>query len=298
MKTPKFNLKLTGFSFKRVARVLFYLAIIATMALIWTIPWIAKVAFEELMSFEDEAGDYAMTDELTDACNVQGIELHGELTTYIPPENYDAEGNLLIDQSASQDIVYYINQAEQDDAIKAIVLEVDSYGGWPVAAEEVANALRRAQKPTVALIREGGLSAAYWAATGADTIFASKNSDVGSIGVTMSYLSYTRQNQEQGIEYVLLNSGKFKDTGDPNKPLTAEERTLMQRDIDIIYENFVQTVAQNRGLEVKTVRNLADGSSVLGEMALEKGLIDQIGSIPEVEKYLEEKIGGKVQFCW
>ena len=248
-------------------------------------------------SFEDEySADSDYTEEAT--CNVLGIELHGELTTYIPPTDTDEDGFSLIDSTASENIVYAINDAENDESIKAIILEVDSYGGYPVAGEEVAIALKKANKPTIALIREGGASAAYMAASGADIIFASKNSDVGSIGVTMSYLDYVQQNQKEGLTYIPLSSGKFKDTGDPNKPLSQEEKNLLMRDVNIVYENFVKMVAENRNLDIEKVEKMADGSTMLGEMAFENGLIDQIGGMPEVGEYLKEKIREDVEICW
>lgn len=233
-----------------------------------------------------------------DSCNVIGIELHGSLVTYISPENFDKDGNSLVDEIASENIVYAIAQSEKDEKIKAIILEVDSYGGFPVAGEEVSNALKSAKKPTVALIRQAGLSAAYLAAVGANKIFASKNSDVGGIGVTMSYLDYTEQNKKEGLTYNELSSGKFKDTGSPDRKLSAEEIELLMRDIDKSHQNFIEAVAENRGMDIKKVESLADGSSMLGEMALQNGLIDQIGGLSEVEKYLEEKIGEKPEVCW
>lgn len=84
----------------------------------------------------------------------------------------------------------------------------------------------------------------------------------------------------------------------PDKSLTYEERQLLERDLDIMHENFVQAVAENRGLDIAEVRKMADGSSMLGEMALEKGLIDRIGGYYEVEEYLEELIGEEVEVCW
>jgi len=245
-------------------------------------------------------GDYLSDSEYTEesSCNVLGIELHGELTTYIPPTDTDEEGFALIDSTASENIVYAINDAENDESIKAIIIEVDSYGGYPVAGEEVAIALKKANKPTIALIREGGASAAYMAASGADKIFASKNSDVGSIGVTMSYLDNTQQNFKEGLSYISLSSGKYKDTGNPNKSLSQEEKNLLMRDVNILHENFIKMVAENRNLDIEKVEKLADGSTMLGEMALQNGLIDQIGGMFEVKDYLKEKIGEDVEVCW
>lgn len=246
--------------------------------------------------YQDE---YAGEEEIiNENCNISGITLHGDLWTYISPADYSADGGLLNDESSSEDLVYQIEQADKDEKIKAIVLEIDSYGGGPTAGEEVANALKNADKPTVALIREGGASAAYLAATGADVIFASNNSDVGSIGVTMSYLDSATKNQKDGLSYNQLSSGKFKDTGDPDKKLSAEEITLLMRDVNIIHQNFIKAVAENRSLDIKKVKTMADGSTMLGEMALQNGLIDQVGGEKEVKEYLKEKIGEEVEICW
>jgi len=230
-------------------------------------------------------------------CAVLGINLHGTLLTYIPPYN---EENPLTDNdiSASEDIVYLIRQANDDDDIKAIVLEVDSSGGLPVAGEEIAIALKQSKKPTVGLIRQSGLSAAYWAVSGTNHIFASKNSDVGSIGVTISYLENVRKNQNDGNDYVQLSVGKYKDAGDPDKPLTAEERALFLRDLNIVHQNFIADIAANRDIAVVDVQKIADGSSVLGEQAKNLGLVDEIGGIFDVEKYLENLIGEKPEICW
>jgi len=230
-------------------------------------------------------------------CNVLGINLHGTLLTYLPPEG----GGSLIedtDMVSSEDILYLIDQAIEDDKIKALILEVDSYGGLPVAGEEVAIALKASTKPTVAMIRQAGTSAAYWAATGAQRIFASKNSDVGSLGVTMSYLENVSKNQKEGLNFVSLSSGKYKDTGNPDRTLTDDEKALFMRDLKIVHQNFIDAVSVNRNLSIENVRAIADGSSVLGERAKALGLIDEIGSLLEVEKYLSEKIGEKSVICW
>jgi protease-4 len=86
--------------------------------------------------------------------------------------------------------------------------------------------------------------------------------------------------------------------GNPDKPLTAEERELYMRDINIIYENFIKTVSENRSLPLERVRAIADGSTVLGETAKTLGLIDQIGGMPEVEAYLKEIVGDAPEYCW
>lgn len=231
-------------------------------------------------------------------CNVTGINLHGEVVTYVAPENEGSDGYSTQDETESESIMQYIEEAEADDSIKAIVMEIDSGGGSPVAGEEISLALKNAKKPTAVFIRGAGDSSAYLAATGADKIFASKYSDVGSIGVTMSYLDSSRENQTDGKTYNSLSSGKFKDTGDPDKALSEEEKKLLMRDVNLMHDNFVKAVAENRKLDIKKVAALADGSTMMGEMALENVLIDAIGGYPEVKQYLTDTIGEKAEICW
>ena len=70
------------------------------------------------------------------------------------------------------------------------------------------------------------------------------------------------------------------------------------RDINKLIEYFIEVVAENRSIDIKKVRELADGSSIMGEMALENGLIDRIGGLYEVEEYIGESIGEEVNVCW
>ena len=114
----------------------------------------------------------------------------------------------------------------------------------------------------------------------------------------MSYLDYTEYNQREGIKYIDISAGKFKDTGDPDKPLSEEERELLLRDTNIIHDNFIKAVAENRNMDIEKVRELADGSTMLGQMALDNGLIDRIGTIYDTREYLEELIGEEIDICW
>jgi len=237
------------------------------------------------------------TDSEEQNCNIVGIELHGDIYTYLP-EHEEGDTSFNQDTVESQNITWAIKNANEDPEIKAILVEVDSVGGSPVAGEEISIAIKNSAKPVIGLIRESGDSAAYLAVSSADKIFASKYSDVGGIGVTMSYLNNVEKNKQEGYTYEKLSAGKFKDSGNVDLPLTKEEKDLFMRDINIIYENFIKEISANRNIPIEKVRSFADGSTVLGEKAKELNLIDEIGGLPEVEKYLEGIIGEKPEICW
>ena len=230
-------------------------------------------------------------------CTVTGINLHGMLLTYLPL-HADGDTAFNYDSVSSEGIVGSIRTANADPKIKAVVIEVDSGGGSPVAGEEISNAIKNSNKPVVAFIRNVGASGAYWAISSAGKIFASKNSDVGGIGVTSSYLSGADKNIKDGYTFEELSAGKYKDTGNTAKTLSVEEKNMLMKGVNIVYGNFIEVVSQNRNIPIEKVRAIADGSTVLGEEAKKLGLIDEIGGIYDVENYLESKIGEKPYVCW
>lgn len=245
-------------------------------------------------------GIYASDDTLSgefglgDECNVLVLSANGYMSTYVP-ESSDEFWDEVV---SSEELVDGIMLAQDDADVKALILLIDSSGGDPVAGEEVANALKRLEKPSVAVIRGIGASAAYWAATGAGRIFASEVSDVGSIGVTMSYLDQVVSDARDGYRYIELTSAKYKDVGNPSRILSYEEELILIADLNKVHEVFSRAVATNRGLAPERVAELANGLTYLGLDALEHGLIDEIGDLAKATSYLEEQIGEKPEFCW
>jgi protease-4 len=224
------------------------------------------------------------------SCNTAHLVVAGELVTTANP----ADLNL---QTTSSDVAAAVELANNDSNIDSIVVDLDSPGGSPVAGEEISNSFKSSTKPVVVVIRGTGSSAAYWAASGASKIFASENSDVGGIGVIASYLDEVTKNNKDGYRYNVVTSGEFKTIGDPEVLLTERGRELIQRDVDIMHANFVAAVSKNRSLEIKKVESFADGSTMLGKMAKEKGLIDEIGGISESKVYIQSVIGKPVILC-
>lgn len=224
--------------------------------------------------------------------NIAVINMHGDIVTY---GDMDSEGNYL---ASSNKIVPYLNEANENKKIKAIILDIDSFGGSPVAAEEIANALKRVKKPTIALIRGVGDSAAYMIATGAQKIYASRFSEVGNIGITMSYLDYSQQSASEGIIYQEISSGEFKDMGNPYKELTQEEKELFLSFVQDLNDIFIEMVSTNRNLDILKVREMADGSIMTAEDAKTRGLIDEIGDLEDVKDFLESELKIDPQVCF
>jgi protease-4 len=249
-------------------------------------------------NWHDEWSGYNASAYISDGyCNIAVVPILGDITSY---GEYADESGDSYTSTTMGDALSLLNQAEYDPYIAGVLALVDSPGGEPVASELIANELKNSSMPVAAYIVEVGASGGYLVATGADTIIASPFSDVGSIGVTMSYLDYTQQNRAEGIEFVSLSSAKFKDYGSPDKIMTAEERSLLERDLKIYHDEFVKQVAENRDMSLEDVEKLADGSTMPGSLALEAGLIDHLGDKETVREWFAKELGlasEEVVFC-
>jgi len=190
----------------------------------------------------------------------------------------------------SDQIVEWIKKADEEDKIKAIIFERNSPGGSPVATDEIASAIKKTKKPTVAVIRESGTSGAFWIATSTDTVFANKMSLTGSIGVIASRLEFAGLLENYNITYRRIVAGKYKDAGSRFKEMTPEEIALFQKTVDKIHEYFIEEVATNRDLNPVAVRQIAHGFVFLGEEAKRLGLIDFLGGKDDAVEFLEEKL--------
>jgi len=199
------------------------------------------------------------------------------------------------DVTSSTEIRKLIRRADKNDNIKAIIFEINSPGGSAVASDEIADAIKKTNKTTVAWIREIGTSGAYWAASATDHIIANRMSITGSIGVIASYLQFGEFLSDRNISYERLVSGTFKDIGSPFKKLTPRERALFQKNLDKIHDYFVEEVANNRNMKKKDVEKLASGLFYLGIEAKELGLVDTLGGRDEVISYIEEELDIEVE---
>jgi protease-4 len=112
--------------------------------------------------------------------------------------------------ASSTQIVADIEDASNDPEIKAIIFEIDSPGGAPVASDEIVQAIKNSNKTTVAWIRETGASGAYWIASATDYIVANKLSITGSIGVLESYLEFSGLMDHYNVTYERMNGGNTR----------------------------------------------------------------------------------------
>ncbi len=189
----------------------------------------------------------------------------------------DGDSGLLSSSSSATDIADKIRTANENAATKAIVLEINSPGGTVMGAKKVVDALKKVDKPVVAVITEYGTSGAYWIASQSDVIVADELSIVGSIGVIGSYLEFSGLLNDFNVSYERLVTGDYKDISSPYKELTDEERELIEERLQKIHDYFVADVASGRDMSIADTEKLATGIFYLGMDGVDNGLIDEIG---------------------
>ncbi len=194
----------------------------------------------------------------------------------------------------SRQVIRDLESMVEDPGIQAIVLRVDSPGGGAAPSQEIFEYIRGVQEQGVPLVVSMGsvaASGAYYIACTADTIFANPGTLTGSIGVVMSFTNLEELFGKIGLDFEVIKSGRFKDTGSWSRQMTDAERALLQETIDDIHAQFVEAVAEGRGMEYDAVAALADGRIFSGRQALEAGLVDRLGTLEDAVE-VAARMGG------
>lgn len=202
------------------------------------------------------------------------------------------------EQYNHQLVIESLKQIIEDDTIKAILLNVDSPGGGVYESAEVHKYLTEAKEAGKIIYSSmGGMAASggYYVSAPADQIFASNETMTGSIGVIMQALNFEQLAEDLGIEFNTYTSGDMKEMLSATREPTEEETEYVQGMVDSMFDDFVQVVADGRGMSEDEVRDLADGRIYLGEDAMDIGLVDQIGYIEDATAALKEEVGGNPQ---
>ncbi len=175
--------------------------------------------------------------------------------------------------------------------VDAIIFEVNSPGGTVLATKEIGEEIKKVEVPKIAVVKELAASGGYWIASTTDYIIADEMSILGSIGVLLgSPVEISGLMEKYGINYTQITAGKYKDAGTPLRPMTEEEKTLLQQKTDLIHEQFKIEIMENRGMTYEQVSQVSEGLFYLGIESVDNGLIDQIGNQETAEELLKEKL--------
>ncbi len=188
---------------------------------------------------------------------------------------------------AGDRFVKEINKAAKDDAIKAVVLRVNSPGGSVAASVKIRTALDslQARKPLVASFGNYAASGGYWISNGCEKIFADANTITGSIGVFSMIPEFSKVTKNIGVTFESVGSNKHSDMYSLMRPFDKAELDYQQASVEDIYESFVNLVADGRKMAPSAVDAIAQGRVWMGSDALEIGLVDEIGTLQDAIAY-------------
>ena len=205
-----------------------------------------------------------------------------------------AEGGVVKkgDGLSSEKINKMIREARNDENIKAIVFRVNSPGGSALASDEIWREvmLAKAEKPVIVSMGDVAASGGYYIAAPATKIFAESTTITGSIGV-FGVIPYTGAMLENklGLSFDRVGTNK-RSVLSTNQKLSNDEFSIVQEEVDFIYDQFLDRVSEGRGMSKEAVNEIARGRVWTGKDAVKNGLVDELGGIQEAINFALKEV--------
>lgn len=176
-----------------------------------------------------------------------------------------------------------ITTAKANDMIENVILWLNTPGGAGTGLSESGQAIANLakDKKVIAYTDTICASAGYWLASQANYIYAAESADIGSVGVYLALMDASRAYEKEGLKPEVFSAGKFKTMGADWKPLTDEERQMLQAEVDRAYNKFKTTVLSKRDIKDEYLQ----GQVFDGEQAVEIGFID--GVVNDIDELIE-----------
>ncbi len=195
-----------------------------------------------------------------------------------------AGGKLPPGQIGGDSTADLLDQAREDDSVKAVVLRVNSPGGEVFASERVRRAvvaLKSAGKPVVVSMGDVAASGGYWISMNADRIYADPSTITGSIGIFGLFPSIDRTLARFGVHTDGVATARYAGAFDITRPLDPDMAATIQSVIDKGYRDFTGRVAKARGRSVEAIDAVARGRVWTGAQAKQRGLVDAFGGLQD-----------------
>ncbi len=252
--------------FARRHPFLFFLMIISTCLTIIFISLIGFIFYGSKMLNTPFSKGYASSDG-----NIGIIEINGMIFS-------------------SKKIIEDMKIFRKQEAIKAIIIRIDSPGGGIGPSQEIYREIMKTRKEKKIIASMGSVAASggYYVASATNGIIANPGTITGSIGVIMEYANIMEIAKKIGISPVVIKSGQYKDMGSPLRDLKDSEKKIFQDLVDELHLQFVNDVAKARDINTQTMSKLADGRVYTGQKALSLKLIDRLGNLDDAVRWAGE----------
>jgi len=195
---------------------------------------------------------------------------------------------------ASDTVAEALKAAADDPDVAAIIFRIDSPGGSVLAADLIWRALevaKRSGKPVIASFSDVAASGGYYAAAGADAIVAQPGCLTGSIGVFAIRPVWKGLFEKLDINVETMTRGAHADIRLGSQPLSPESAALLDREVEAIYQLFIERVSAGRKLDLQAVDRIGQGRVWTGKQALERGLVDELGGLSQAVLRAKKALG-------
>ena len=191
--------------------------------------------------------------------------------------------------ASAEKITAALQAAFKDKNTQGVIIRINSPGGSPVQSQTIYDEMRRLRKkypdiPLYAVVEDICASGGYFVAAGADRIYVSKSSVVGSIGVLMNGFGFSGLMEKLGVDRRLITAGENKGMLDPFSPVNDKDVEHARLLIKDIHQQFIGVVREGRGKRLKETPDMFSGLIWTGQMSIELGLADGLGSLESVAR--------------
>ncbi|PID90015.1 MAG: signal peptide peptidase SppA [Bacteroidetes bacterium] len=240
------------------------------------------VCVAEGKAYDERPSVTKMTDYVAGMQLDKAIDFDAEKIAVVYAQGDIKDGKEVREEIGGAGFARVFDKLREDEAVKAVVLRINSPGGSALASEKMYRSLARlkAKKPVVVSMGAYAASGGYYMAAPADRIIASPFTITGSIGVFGMYLTFGKLTKEKlHINMETVSTNAHSDLGSLFRPLDAKEREVIQNSIEHTYDVFLRRVASGRDMTVGRVDEIAQGRVWTGEDAKPLGLVDELGGL-------------------
>ena len=209
----------------------------------------------------------------------------GKFTAMVEVNGLIAPGT----DASAEKIVAALQAAFKNKNTQGVVVRINSPGGSPVQAQTIYDEMKRLRKkypdiPLYAVVEDVCASGGYYVAAGADRIYVSPSSVIGSIGVLMNGFGFTGLMDKLGIERRLITAGENKGMLDPFSPFDPKDKQYAETLIKDVHQQFINVVREGRGKRLKETPDMFSGLIWTGAKSVELGLADGYGTLDSIAR--------------
>jgi protease IV len=228
--------------------------------------------------------------------SVMVVNIDGEIVSPGGYGIYEKRGQNRTNATSASNIIQFMHHFNNEDNIKAFILEIDSFEGQTDGQEELARYIKSINKLVIAVIKGNARNSGYYVAASTNRIYAQESSQIGDLGQVLVYINRERNEERQVCRINSSNYNTITDNACVGFDPVLFER--LRRYTKGSHELLIANLAVMRNLSPEYLESLSKDQVFSGDEALKNGLVDEIGNTQDAISYLDNKLGNKLQVIY